>query len=765
MKMKKSIVFLFIAGIFLNSCTKEVDYKSTTQYNEVIDSQRVLSITSTFSDVKTTYDGEKTFKWIEGDKIGVYMTLGETSGIYQFTAESTGASVKFIHVLTDEEQSALGGGEPVYGTHAYYPYNGGDASITVGGTDANPTVSLAGTITQPTTNPMSIIPMVGKNNGSGTYSFVAITGVLKMTISDMPELVQKVHLLANGQAFNGVFNLQEASSDLYVDLSHFQPGYGWVDKQIVFTPTNDGDNHDDPVSTGDTRVFYFPIPEGTIQSGMTVQLKNSSNEVLMSRVTNKPITINRNRITPLETFTTWKSLGTGKFRDSRTFTEAGNAAEYVDVEIQQSRIYPNRFRLVNPYGSAWSHFSYTWTEIWTPEGPSDFLSFYLLSQGEKYPNSNATAVSDGKVYFYPHFTGSKSATTHSIYGEGRVTTEIRLTHSNFHNDAYLADSQVYKYQDSGLPANVSLHPRYAYRKSGLGGEYVEDSNILIAFPNCDELEYGDYSVAVSAGGTSDAITATLTLGAAVSKVKVVLADSESAGITLIDAGNAAVQTFTANGTSLVLNGVNVAHSGLCHIVACTYDASDNRMMTSCIPVYYLTDSDKNKFCKQHTDGRDTYYNNTSLTGMTITFAPSDTPSSSNIMLTEFDGMSYNAAPPSKARFYDRMNIAEGQSFVNGSPLKGVYDSSLGYNSLNCRIVAPYNGTFFTYNGQRYTLQGNSYTSGFLYFCLNRYYDTDGERYYIRFWYNDIYLRRPGVQSDLYTKGGFRAYEWAIWKED
>ncbi len=762
--MKKNIVFLFIAGIFFCSCTKEVDNESTEQHNKQVDNQRVLTITSTISDVKTTYDGEKTFKWIEGDKIGVYMTLGETSGIYQFTAESTGASVKFIHVLTDEEQSALGGGEPVYGTHAYYPYNGGDASITVGGTDANPTVSLAGTITQPTTNPMSIIPMVGKNNGSNTYSFVAITGVLKMTISDMPELVQKVHLKANGQAFNGVFTLQEASSDLYVDLSHYESG--WVDKQIVFTPTNDGDAHDDPVSTGDTRVFYFPIPEGTIQSGMTVQLKNSSNEVLMSRVTNKPITINRNRITPLETFTTWKSLGTGKFRDSRTFTEAGKPAEYVDVEIQQSRIYPNRFRLVNPYGTAWSHFLYTWPESWTPEGPSDYLSFYTMSQGESYPygTPKPQAASDGKVYFYPHFTGSNSATTHNI-SEEKVTTEIRLTHSNFHNNAYLADSQVYKYQDSGLPANVSLHPRYTYRKSGLGSECVEDSNILIAFPNCDELDYGDYSVAVSAGGTSNSITATLDLGANVEEAKVVLAASESAGITLIDEGDAAIQTLTADGTTSALSGTNITASGQCYIVVCTYDSGANKMMTSSIPVYYLTDADKNKFCKQHTDGRDTYYNNTPLTGMTITFAPSDTPSSSNIMLTEFDGMSYNAAPPSNARFYNRMNIAEGHSFVNGSPLKGVYDSSLGYNSLNCRIVAPSNGTFFTYNGQGYTLQGNDYTTGFLYFCLNRHYDTDGERYYIRSWYNNIYLRRPGVQSDLYTKGGFRAYEWATWQED
>lgn len=759
--MKKNIVFLFIAGIFFCSCAKEVDNESTEQHNKQVDNQRVLTITSTISDVKTTYDGEKTFKWIEGDKVGVYMTLGETSGIYQFTAESTGASVKFIHVLTDEEQSALGGGEPVYGTHAYYPYNGGDASITVGGTDANPTVSLAGTITQPTTNPMSIIPMVGKNNGLGTYSFVAITGVLKMTISDMPELVQKVHLMANGQAFNGVFNLQEASNDLYVDLSHFESGYGWVDKQIVFTPTNDGDAHDDPVSTGDTRVFYFPIPEGTIQSGMTVQLKNSSNEVLMSRVTNKPITINRNRITPLETFTTWKSLGTGKFRDSRTFTEAGKPAEYVDVEIQQSRIYPNRFRLVNPYGTAWSHFLYTWPESWTPEGPSDYLSFYTMSQGESYPygTSKPQAASDGKVYFYPHFTGSNSATTHNI-SEEKVTTEIRLTHSNFHNNAYLADSQVYKYQDSGLPANVSLHPRYTYRKSGLGSECVEDSNILIAFPNCDELDYGDYSVAVSAGGTSNSITATLDLGANVEEAKVVLAASESAGITLIDEGDAAIQTLTADGTTSALSGTNITASGQCYIVVCTYDSGANKMMTSSIPVYYLTDADKNKFCKQHTDGRAAVQNGgaRTLTDMTITFAVSDDVTKGNILLTEFHGMSYNAAPSTGARFYTVTGTTEGGTFTAGAPMYGVYTPSLGYNTINLPFQSQ--SAFFTYNDHQYRICAGNVTSETWNFCLNR---NSSEHYYIRNWNEPTYLRDITASHGYTYSYYFEAYHYDTWE--
>lgn len=764
--MKKSIVFLCIAGIFFYSCTKEVDYKSTSQQNEVIDAQRVLVITSTLTDVKTTYDGETTFKWIEGDKIGVYMTLGETSGVYEFTAEETGSSVKFAHVLTDAEQTALGEGEPVYGTHAYYPYNSGDVSITVGGTDANPTVTLAGTITQPTTNPMSVIPMVGKNDGFDTYSFVAITGILKLTISDMPENAQKVHLLANGEAFNAQYSLLEDTNGMYVDLTNFSSGY--VDKQIVFTPTSDGDDYDDPVSTGDTRVFYFPIPEGTIASGMTVKLKDGSNNVLMSRTTNTSITINRNKITPLATFTTWKSLGTGKFIDSRTFTESGNTAEYVNVEVQQSRIYPNRFRLVNPYGTAWTHFSYTWSESWTPVGASAYLSFYTLNQGEQYPDPSATAASDGKVYFYPHFTGSKSATKHEVSGEGSITTEIRLTHSNFHNNAYIADSQVYKYQASGLPANVSLHPRYSYRKLGWGADYIEDTNILIAFPGCDELAYGDYSVAIAAGGTSNAITATLTLGATVSKVKVVLANSESAGITLIDADDTSVQTLTANGTSSVLSGANITQSGPCYIVACTYDAGNNKMLTSSIPVYYLTDSDTNKFCKQHTDGHDTYWNSTSSVTMTITFAVSDNPSTSNIMITEFDGMSYNAAPVANAKFYARASVAEGLSFASGTPMRGIYNPALGFNAMNCEFTVPYNAQpFFTYNGQSYTLQMNGNTTGYMKFRLNRNYNAAGEKYYIRVENNEIKLRwmSPTTQSSTYSNAGFRAYAWDTWQED
>lgn len=756
--MKKSIVFLFIAGIFFCSCTKEVDNESTEQYNKQVDKQRVLTITSTLSDVKTTYDGETTFKWIEGDVIGVYMTLGETSGLYEFTAAATGASVKFTHVLTDEEQVALGSGEPVYGTHAYYPYNSGDASITVGGTDANPTVTLAGTITQPTTNPMSIIPMVGKNNGSGTYSFIAITGILKLTISDVPEEAQKVHLIANGQAFNGVYNLQEATNELYVDLNHFTSGY--TDKQILFTPTTDGDDYDDPVSTGDTRVFYFPIPEGTIQSGMTVHLKNGSGSVLMSRVTNEPITINRNKITPLATFTTWKSLGTGKFIDSRTFTEAGKTPEYVDVQIQQSRIYPNRFRLVNPYGTAWSHYSYSWPESWAPNGPSEYLSFYTMSQGESYPygTPKPQAASNGKVYFYPHFTGSNSLEAHAVSG-GSVKTEIRLTHSNFHNNDHLAESQVYKYQSSGLPANVSLHPRYGYRKNNSGNTFSEDTNILIAFPGCSELAYGDYSASITAGGTSNSITATLDLGANVAEAKVVLAESESAGTALIDADNAAVQTLNANGTTSALSVTNITASGLCYIVVCTYDSGANKMMTYNVPVYYLTDADKNEFCKQHTDGRAAVENSgpRTLTDMTITFAVSDDVTKGNILLTEFHGMSYNAAPSSGARFYTLTETDEGGTFSAGAPMYGVYTPSSGYNAINLTFQSQ--SAFFTYNDHEYRICAASASATTWNFCLHR---NSTEHYYIRNWNEPTYLRDITAVHGYTYSYYFEAYHYDSW---
>ena len=750
----KRLVYICISAILvLVSCNKETEIPAS-ESGVAFRNGRTLTISASLDeDSKTTFAGEQTFSWVAGDVIGVYVTLGETSDILRFTTEETGASVIFSHELTDAELLALGAGDPVFGTHAYYPYNGGNSSITVGGTDAHPTITLAGTITQPTTNPMSTIPMIGKNSGTNNYSFTTVTGILKVTIEDMPEEARYVCLRANGDPFNAAYTLQEDINGEFVNMTSFESGY--PDKWIGFTPTDDEDDYDDPVSTGDTRVFYFPIPEGTISSGMKVSIRDGSKE-LMSRTTNKSITINRNTITPLAPFSTWKSLGTGKFIDPRTFNaELGYTAGYVDVEIQQSRIYSNRYRLVNPYGAAWTHYSYTWPAAWSPEGPSEYLSFYVMDYGESYLYGTPppTAAADGMIYFYPHFTGSYNATNDG---------EIRLTHSNFHNNAYLASSRVYKMQDSGIPANVSLHPRYVYRKNNVGNTNVEDTNVLVVFPNCSEVDYGDYSVTITPGGTSAAMTATLDLGTDAAYAKVVLAESESDGISLIDSDNAAVQTLTEDGTSSSLSGTNVSLSGPCYIVASTFDSSNKRMMTSSIPVYFLSSNDNTHFCKEHT-GQANFNNkgNWSMVyDMTITFAPCTDPTVGNIMITEYDGMSYNAAPVSGTRFYTRTGYAEGGAFVAGKPLKGIYQPSLGYNTSNLTFTSTDDKPFFTYNSVNYRLHKGSSGETTWVFCLNRNYDS--EKYYVVNWNEPIRLRTITGNGDWEYCRNFRAYSYTTW---
>ncbi len=185
-------------------------------------------------------------------------------------------------------------------------------------------------------------------------------------------------------------------------------------------------------------------------------------------------------------------------------------------------------------------------------------------------------------------------------------------------------------------------------------------------------------------------------------------------------------------------------------------ASDGHVyLRSSIPFYFLSAADALHFCKKHTDGRAATSLGASptLSGMSITFAASDKPTSSNIMLTEFDGMSCDAAPTTGARFYSVASVSEGLSFSAGTPMYGQYTPSSGFNAIN--LVFTSVGSFFTYNGTSYRICAGTADNEVWNFCLNR----NTGNYYIRNWNEPTYLRDLKTPQGLVYSYFFEAYHY------
>ena len=185
----------------------------------------------------------------------------------------------------------------------------------------------------------------------------------------------------------------------------------------------------------------------------------------------------------------------------------------------------------------------------------------------------------------------------------------------------------------------------------------------------------DFSATVTAGGTSAAITASVAITKDATSVKAVLASSEAAGESLIDAEDASVVSF-ADGETKALPMTNISASGTAYIVAKTFSGSTAKLSYN-VPVYVLTAADAASLASQYV--RDVTVGSTSLADLdvhgdnTITFEVSDDPSKGNIMITEFAGFTYtvtNHTFTTWSRSWD--------SFTAGDPVYGLYGDSIVY---------------------------------------------------------------------------------------
>ena len=454
MSMKK-ISYIALAALAAVACVKEADNAAP----EVVKGTPITVRAYVAPETKTAYEGEKTFSWVEGDNVSLMVVNDETGvpDVISLTAASTGATTDLVGTMVDGYSPA---------DYAFYPKDTGDSYYS---SDLGPVVDaenkvmnlrMWGTITPDLANPMASIPLIGKRDADGNYAFKTATGILKITVENIPAdayFLQLDHTEA--VALNGNFSFGE---DCTIYMSNVV-GTPWPQKYVSFTPE----------AEGETRTFYVPIPVGTIPAGLTVSISSSSRGNLVLATTKDAIEIVRNRIVATPKLTVpaqeWKSLGNGKFIDSFVWAENGFAMTPVEVEFFESISEPGTYRIANPYAAAAT------ANGKVAEGADDYLGFSLAAQGRvSYPWVNmGLSISNNTEKKWAMISGNDVAS----YG------------SDF--------SHVVSFKEDGTPAQLQLAPCYRTsdeNHTGAPSDYEnevgkdhENGIVSIVFPGCEKM--------------------------------------------------------------------------------------------------------------------------------------------------------------------------------------------------------------------------------------------------------------------------------------
>ena len=532
--MKKALYSILAAAALLSvSCTREMPTLSP----EEIAGTPVTIRAYAEPETKTAYEKERTFSWVEGDKISL-MIRRVSDGmpdVAVFTATSGGTDTTVFQGLI----------APGYemADYAFYPkgtgdtYYSSDLGAIIDETNKVLNLRMWGTITPDYDNPMSSIPLIAKRDEKGNFGFRTATGVLKVSVKNIPADAYFLKLdHSQSVALNGNYSFGE---DCTLKMENIV-GTAWPQKYAYFTPKAEGDS----IS------FYLPIPVGEIPAGLKVTLSSESRGDILLATTAKPITITRNRVveTPVLTVpeSEWKSIGTGKYMDDHGFYYMGKggrtADDYVDVEIERNVINQNNFRLRKPYAEV------------DAELMADADEYLYFSVG-----------SDATVTIQPYHWNQTDIMMQS-------EREVSYLYYNSRVLGYLADGIT--------PSNIQLAPHYKDcvqdEITWLWGATCDNNpKIEIVFPGAtpklaDNFNASNYGYLALASSNEQRNEYNVVIAdSRIKRIDVVLAPSLQDGFNTLAYDSGLIYSFTSSGT-FVVNAMSSQYD-VVYVVYTTYN--------------------------------------------------------------------------------------------------------------------------------------------------------------------------------------------------
>lgn len=426
------------------------------------------------------------FRWVDGDQIDVAVKLqdGVYSGVH-FVAPTGGSTqVDFMDAQVAGETSVadLRADYPSaeMWDWAFYPSrsntdaqddgygiewdirpNHYDADLAAyPGEDELLTVTIPSVMTPPVANQLAVVPLLGKKSSGSTYHFSPMTGVLALTVNGLTAEMDFLTVTSSTAWLSGSFHVNRPDG---------LPGY--IDQSSVVSGSHSVTIKFSGIEG--TGKFYVPIPAGTIPTGMTVSVGQSSDpDNVMTIATKKAFTISTGVIarTPALTFTApdqqWLKIADGKFMDDFIWAQHSlfTADTWIDIEIEQSQLHPEKYRIANPYTKACTQFGYT---PYTAGVESDPYFVYFINDGVVSYTTFRTGVEDKDSGGKPMMINYSK-----VWSASKTGSETKIVST-------LSNGTILELQFGAVYSQYENPAGYMYTRDGEGNASTQRIHITI----------------------------------------------------------------------------------------------------------------------------------------------------------------------------------------------------------------------------------------------------------------------------------------------
>ncbi len=265
--MKKlNIYFLALVAMVAASCSSDDDAFETG--GEGTKMTLVASVEDNSDGTRSTLEKDGNiahFKWAKGDKISVFSMYGRNIEFTLDDASDGQGDGTFSGTIPDGE---------TIGTYAYYPHN----TQSTGETQRFLPYGFTDNYYEYTPNTNA--PLHGTINGDA-ISFKYLTGIVKVTLKNVPEGATEFKFTAPGKNISGIFNIETSGEDKVINVTN---GNDYSHVAYSF----------DPLTAAKDMEFYIPLPVGTYENGFKIEVfDNTFTNVLFAKETTSAKTIKR----------------------------------------------------------------------------------------------------------------------------------------------------------------------------------------------------------------------------------------------------------------------------------------------------------------------------------------------------------------------------------------------------------------------------------------------------------------------------------------
>ena len=242
----------------------EITITETEKETDYTPCEKLVSVKASVDEglTKVSSDNVGAFKWQSGDVITV---VTDNNAIRQFSTNDSDLTADFSGMIPDTDN---------IGKYAMYP-----ASVNHFALDDALLFHIDNIMTWRAD--ASNMPMLGKISGSATFK--AVGGALKLVLYNIPVDADTLLFSSTNKQISGEFEIEDAT----------------IAAPVIATAAKESKNNelkiDFSANYSASKVFYIPLPTGTID-GFTVSLLNEDGDELFSKTTTASLTVTANKL-------------------------------------------------------------------------------------------------------------------------------------------------------------------------------------------------------------------------------------------------------------------------------------------------------------------------------------------------------------------------------------------------------------------------------------------------------------------------------------